>query len=110
MNNTYNQEVSNMILNTLKKGADNATRKEMLVTITGLNERTVRKIIADLRASGIPIISNTNKGGYYLPATQEEAQEYISSMENRAINTFKSVKATKEWLKKNRNINIQLDI
>lgn len=102
--------LENMILNNLKPGRENSISRDKLVSMTGINDRTIRNTIADLRASGIPIISNTNKGGYYLPATQEEAQEYISSMENRAINTFKSVKATKEWLKKNRNINIQLDI
>ncbi|NLC96182.1 MAG: HTH domain-containing protein [Erysipelotrichaceae bacterium] len=94
--------IENIILNNIKPGRENSISRDKLVSITGINDRTIRDTIADLRAEGVPIISNTNKGGYYLPATQEEAQEYISSMENRAKNTFVSIKATKEWLKNNR--------
>lgn len=94
--------IENIILNNIKPGRENSISRDKLVSITGINDRTIRDTIADLRAEGVPIISNTNKGGQYLPATQEEAQEYISSMENRAKNTFVSIKATKEWLKNNR--------
>lgn len=93
--------LENMILNNLKPGRENSISRDKLVSMTGINDRTIRDKIADLRASGIPIISNTNKGGYYLPASADEAQEYIESMESRAKKTFVSIKATKQWLKDN---------
>lgn len=38
-------------------------------------------------------------GGYYLPGSREEVAEFINSMSNRAKNTFKAVKAAREYLK-----------
>lgn len=98
------------LLTYLNTGKANAVSRKTLTQLLGIQDRVVRRNIAELRAKGVPIASNTKTGGYYLPANEKEAEEYIHSMNSRAINTFKSIKATKEWLKKNKNINIQLDI
>lgn len=93
--------IENIILNNIKPGRENSISRDKLVSMTGINDRTIRDTIADLRASGVPIISNTQEGGYYLPSTKDEAQEYIESMESRAKKIFISAKATKQWLKDN---------
>lgn len=95
--------IENIILNNIKPGRENSISRDKLVSMTGIDDRTIRDTIADLRASGVPIISNTHKGGYYLPANADEAQEYIESMESRAKKTFVSIKATKQWIKENRS-------
>ncbi|HCY07132.1 MAG TPA: hypothetical protein DHS57_07790 [Erysipelotrichaceae bacterium] len=90
-----------IILNRLKKGRENAVKKDELMAITNLKERAVINEIAYLRAVGVPILSNTQEGGYYLPGTKEEAEDYIRSMDSRAKKIFTSSKATKQWLKDN---------
>lgn len=87
------------ILKALKQGRENAITRKQLVKLTGYNDRAVRNIIADLRAEGVPVVSNTKTGGYYLPTTLEEANEYYNSMRSRAIKTFLSARATKQWIR-----------
>ncbi len=99
--------LSKILIMALEPGKENAKTRKELSKLLSVSDRNLRVIIADLRALGVPVISNTDKGGYYLPATKEEASEYIKSMNNRAINTFKSVKATKEWLHTNSNMSFE---
>jgi len=51
----------------LRKGKDNAISRPMLKQITGMDDRTNRNIIKDLRIEGIPIISVSSEKGYWLP-------------------------------------------
>ncbi|MFR5079098.1 MAG: hypothetical protein ACLTDX_14220 [[Clostridium] innocuum] len=47
----------NQIRMILRKGKDNAISRPMLKQITGMDDRTNRNIIKDLRIEGIPIMS-----------------------------------------------------
>lgn len=97
-------DLTEILMENLQEGKENAKTRKELSKLLSVSDRNLRVIIADLRALGVPIISNTDKGGYYLPSNEYEAREYIKSMNNRAINTFKSIKATKHWLSTNNNI------
>lgn len=65
-------------------GADNITTSETLRQISGLDNRSLRKCIEQLRRSGCVIISAAD-GGYYKPATLGELQKFIKKENSRAL-------------------------
>lgn len=71
-----------IILNTLRPGLQNATPRSELSELTGLSDRKIRDLIADLINEGNPILSNTSNGGYYYPDTIEECDRNISMLDN----------------------------
>lgn len=71
-----------LILNALKAGITNSTPRSYLCDITGLSDRKIRDLIADLINDGNPILSNTSNGGYYYPDTIEECDRNISMLDN----------------------------
>jgi biotin operon repressor len=87
------------ITDVLKPGIENAISLEYLCSYYGVSERVVRKFLHHARTNGIPILSSTKYGGYYLPKDQKEAQEFIRSQTNRAKACFASLKAVKEYVK-----------
>lgn len=67
----------------LSHGQANAVPLKHLVSITGIDSRIVRKMIAEERLSGTPILSD-NLSGYFLPETEEECVRFVRSMRSRA--------------------------
>lgn len=67
----------------LSTGRENAVPLKHLTSITGLDGRTVRLMIATERLSGIPICAD-NATGYYLPANEDERDTCVRSMRHRA--------------------------
>jgi hypothetical protein len=62
------------------------------------NDRKVRDVIADL-----PIISTSKgDGGYWLPASDKEINDYESEMLSRVASIRQKVQFTRKWLKANR--------
>lgn len=90
-----------MVEELLNKGKANAITTEELMRACNLEHRRDLTIqIARERAAGALICSTTSgQGGYYLPESREEVAEFINSMSNRAKNTFRAVKAAREYLK-----------
>lgn len=66
------------ITNFIPKGRENAIFMNELAKNTGLDKRTVRKLVFNARVSGKVICSTSEKdtGGYYLPLNAEKAQPY----------------------------------
>jgi biotin operon repressor len=87
------KNVSQLILDSIGVGEDNATHSKRLIDISGLTERELRKVIEQLRRSGTVIISS-NKG-YYLPETVDELQHYINKESKRAKSIFYTLKTAK---------------
>lgn len=84
----------------LCKGKENAISSQKLAVIMGFdNVRSLQADIAKSRNSGQIILSST-AGGYYLPATDEEIEEFIAVLRARAANTFKALKSAREYLNK----------
>jgi len=93
------EEFLSTITDVLKPGIENAVSLEYLCSYYGTGERTIRAFLHYARTHGIPILSSTKYGGYYLPKNQQEAQEFIRSQSNRAKACFASLKAVKEYVK-----------
>jgi len=89
-----------MVNELLNRGKENARTTEELLQICGFsNKRELTAQIAKERAAGTLICSTTTEnGGYYLPATRSEVAEFVKSMSNRAKNTFKAIRAAREYL------------
>lgn len=84
------------ILSLIGEGEENAVHKEDLCNTTGLEERTLRKIIEQLRLNGTTIAANTN--GYFYPVTEIELRSYIKQEKRRAKSTFAIVEAAERRL------------
>lgn len=87
------------IQNVLKHGVENAVSGEYLCAYYGIEDRALRSFLHYARTNGVPVLSSTKHGGYYLPKDQQEAQEFIKAQSNRAKACFASVKAAKEYVK-----------
>jgi len=62
------------------RGRSQAMTARQLARVTGIREREVRSIIADLRRQGYAIGSAVNPPyGYFMPATVDEARELPST-------------------------------
>ena len=91
-----------MIKELLNAGIKNKTTKAELITVLGLSERDLVRQVHNERKAGALILSTTaNGGGYYLPANKAEINDYVKSMENRAVNTFIAIRAARAALKEN---------
>jgi hypothetical protein len=73
-------------------GQENAILMRDLVSLTGLDARTVRVMIQAERLAGAPILSD-NKRGYFLPGDDEERREFVRSMRHRAEAILRAAEA-----------------
>lgn len=77
------------VLSCLDVGEDNATTTKTLMQRTGLDLRTLRQAIRELRLQGVLICSRTRSpGGYWLADGQMELQTFVRSMTNRGKAVF----------------------
>ncbi|MEW9576412.1 hypothetical protein U9K47_13520 [Bacillus toyonensis] len=85
-------ERENNVLSLISFGKNNArTVKDIIAIIGGTNEE-IRSIVRRLiEKHGILIGSSNNigKSGYYCPETEEEKEEAINKLENRASEILK---------------------
>jgi len=92
-----------LILSELKF-ADKVTRKR-LCQLTGLDDRTNREIIEQMRMKYIPVISTSSTSGYWLAKNRQEcrnfAREQLSATSKRQTMAFRvnSTKAEKYYKK-----------
>lgn len=101
-------ETQERIMSNLGNGIEESISRKDLSMACNISDRATRDEIAELRKMGVPIVSNTKTGGYYLPKTKYEAIDYVRSMKSRAKRTCESIEATKEWLKN--RYQVRLDI
>ena len=81
-----------LISSLLLRGSANAVPLQHLQALTGLDERTVRRMIQAERRSG-EAISADNRTGYYLAATLEERESCARSMLARADEVRRTAQA-----------------
>lgn len=83
-----------LILSYLDRGEENAISRKHLSAFTGLPDRQVRYLIADLRLK-FPILSNSLTGGYYLPSAglkgDRECLSFMREQRSRARKINKSL-------------------
>lgn len=80
------------IVDVLLSGQANAVPLEVLCSVTGIDGRTVRRMIAEERKAGAPILSD-NANGYFLPATDDERARFVRSMKHRAHEILRAAEA-----------------
>ena len=89
----------NQVRMILRKGKENAISRPMLKQITGMDDRTNRNIIKDLRIEGIPIISVSSEKGYWLPEENAEVEHCIKETKYRIKELTLTVKGLEAWLR-----------
>lgn len=80
------------IADILGRGRAAALTRSDIEAITGMDGRTVRKMIERERRSGELILADTHSG-YYLAADEMEAQIFVASMRHRAREVLETARA-----------------
>lgn len=90
------------IFELLPEGQENAVSRRDLATITGLNDRELRRAIASERREEALILSSTDSehSGYYRPASADELRRFVASMTRRGKATFAAVAEARKALKR----------
>lgn len=89
-----------MIVDVLKQGYPNRIKGADLQKLTGLTKSGIEKAVHKERENGNLILS-TKKGGYFLPANDQEIAHYVKSMSRDAITILKTLKPFRMYLKDN---------
>ena len=80
------------LYNTIPVGKENAISKRKLCELFNLDERMVRKYIADLRnqdnGDNYIIISSSHRRGYYKTDKLDEIEQFEKEVLNRGKHTF----------------------
>ena len=90
------------VVDYLLPGQSNAIPARQLADMLGIRDtRYLRALIEIERRNGAVILSSTDAlhNGYYLPASQEEVDRFISQQEKRIKTTFAVLKAAKRYRK-----------
>lgn len=78
----------------LQYGIENAMSADDLVELLGLGEkRNLQKQIASERAAGAVILTDFERGGYYLSNDPDELKRFIRTLQAKAANTMKAVRS-----------------
>lgn len=88
-----------LIVGLLPIGKENAVTTEELAKLSGCGSaRELQQRIAYEREHGAIICSGSGRG-YWRPKNRQEIQEFVNTMNARALNTLKAVKSAKRALK-----------
>ena len=89
----YQVEPYSRILNVLRDGEQNGIHLKDLITITGFQDRELRKLIEFIRRNGVVIIADNS--GYYFPSDISELRSYLKRQESRAKSTYYTLSTAK---------------
>lgn len=81
----------------LHKGAENGLKLTELVQLTRMDERTLRRAINTERKMGVPVVSDC-VNGYFLAENEHDLTRFRRSMEHRAGEIMKIVRATDDLI------------
>ena len=87
---TDRSDLARRLLMTLRDravGRDRAVKADNLAIVLGCSRREVQAAVEELRGAGVFIASNRNSecGGLYLPATEEERRNALGSFRRATI-------------------------
>lgn len=98
---TTGREQKTSIFDLLPTGAENAVSRRELSALTGIEDRQLRRRIAEERRAGVLILSSTeSNGGYYRAANREELTRYVRSMRSRSKEILAVIHAAEEALQR----------
>ena len=86
--------MSKNITEYIPKGRKNAISRKSLSACTGLPDRQVRRLIAEARANGEPIVGSPT-GGYYLAETEADVNLLLGELYSRMGKLAKCYRAVK---------------
>lgn len=86
------------ILSYIPKGRDNAITRQELCRRTGLDDRTVRKLIETARNEGAPILSSSHVSGYWQSDDLNEIKRYLNELENRCKSVSRSAQSLRKYV------------
>ena len=112
MKTAKNKIDKTMLLALIPIGKKQSLKKDILCQLfRQRNDRMIRAAIEELRQEGHCIIADTMSGGYYIPANEEEARDYLA-MELKRLKTV--ISNTKNLFnifnKKYPKLNINLEL
>lgn len=81
-------------------GKENRISSKDLATITCLDSRTVKQLIANARKNGAVICSclDGNRGGYFFPECDAEVTEYVRTEQRRIASAKAALQSAKDYL------------
>lgn len=82
----------------LLPGRENAISRQALMDRLGVSERDLRRRVERERLEGIPILTSTEVGGYYLPASPDDTARFVASMRSRGIKTLQVAQAVEKTM------------
>lgn len=87
-----------MIADRLKVGKENATSTAELCAVLGFeNARDLRNAIAKERKAGAVILSSCT-GGYFLPGSKAEVEEFIHTQDKKARSIMFVLKSARQYM------------
>lgn len=89
------------IIDFIPVGLENAVSLNDLEGRTNRDKRTIRKLVYNARLNGELICSTCNglRGGYYIPATPDEALPYLREQTARLRSLKNSLKVVENYVK-----------
>lgn len=95
-------KVVSPLLDVLKVGIENAITGRDLGDLVGMSGAEVRKEVSRLRKLGVPVCASTHGiAGYYLPATQGEAEFFRRKFAKRIAETQAAYEVFKQFANTN---------
>lgn len=85
----------------LRTGKENAITRNELVTLLGLPDRTVRKLIQEARDRGEVILNAQDGAGYYMSNDVGELERQYRTNRNRALSILRQQKHIRRALAEN---------
>lgn len=86
------------LLDLIPQGRENAIAKADLSRITGLQDRALRRAVANERRAGKIILSSCDGAGYFQPTSERDVLRFIRSMRHRAKETAAIADAVEDAL------------
>jgi len=89
----------NELIDMIPTGKEDSISRADLAKQLNIPDRSVRELIHEARKNS-PILSNTSKGGYYLPANKDEANEFIQQQYSYISNINQTIPSVRRWMER----------
>jgi hypothetical protein len=86
------------VFSVIGEGSDNPTTVKTIITLTGFNDVSIRKMVSDMRKMGIRIGTSNRRGkcGYYKIQNFKELQDTVRNLKGRAIEILQVARALEQ--------------
>lgn len=92
----YKNKRQRVVLSAIGTGREQGAQLRDLHRATGFGERSVRKVIEDIRRAGVVVCNSLD--GYFFPETLDELRLYVRQEERRGRSTFYTLGSARRQL------------